>query len=338
MSDECGMRVEYDVEEVIDDGRCDFAYRIERRWILWDECGDSTHATQTINVIDTTPPLAIGLPGDTLIASCAGLPPIPTVTWQENCDQTFGYSFSQTTIDSTCSFNYTVVRTWEAWDQCGNRSTGVQRIELRDTAAPVISGIPADLRIPCGDTYNLPLVTSTDDCDTNPQLTHAVRSLPPNCDTLLHDIHTWTATDRCGETTTAEWRVYSLNSTGPVVVSAPGDTAIRCDQPLPAQVPVFADDCTANVPVAYTDSVVAGPCPAYQTVYRTWTALDACGRTASARQIVTLIDSVGPKFTPLADTIFMSCSDSTLFQEPTLVPNCGAVVDLPRQYGLGAGV
>ena len=242
MSDECGMRVEYEADDVRDDGSCDYAYKIERKWIFWDECGDSTRASQFITVVDTSAPLALNIPSDTLIASCSGVPPVPEVRFRENCDNDYAWTFSEITVDSTCANDFTVVRTWEAWDQCGNRSTATQRIELRDTAAPILHGVPADVELACGEAVPTAVVTATDDCNPSQSVVYAEDVRTTACDTLLHIVRQWTATDVCGRVTSAEQRILRVDRSPPMVFDAPADTTIQCGEPLPTDVPRFVDD------------------------------------------------------------------------------------------------
>ncbi len=326
MSDECGQRVDYLTADTRDDGGCDFSYVITRRWAFWDECGDSTHATQIIRVIDTSAPQAINLPNDTIVSACNGVPPVPQISFRENCDTDYEWSFRQETVDSTCSVNYTIVRTWEAWDECNNRSTAVQRIQMRDTAAPILSGVPVNLLLACGQTAPPAIVTASDDCDPNPLIVVDSIVFPRNCDTAYHVVRRWTATDLCGQQTTATQRILLLDTTPPQILSVPADTAIACGQPLPTTVPQFVDDCFVPPVVYVVDSVATGTCPIIETIYRTWTITDGCGQDISARQVISITDSIGPVFVPLPDTIFASCADSTIILEPTVLQACGVTV------------
>ncbi len=335
MSDECGQRVDYLTEDIREDGGCDYSYIINRRWVFWDQCGDSTHALQIIRVIDTSAPIAINFPSDTIIASCQGLPPVPPLSFRENCDATYGWSFRQETIDSTCAVNFTVVRTWEAWDECGNRSIASQRIELRDTAAPRLSGVPADLLLVCGQSAPLPSVTASDDCDPNPVVVFEATVYPPNCDTIYHALRTWTATDLCGQVTTATQRILTIDQSPPQVLSVPADVSIACGQPLPTAAPQFVDDCLVPPVVYQVDSVATGTCPVIEQVYRTWSVTDACGRTVSARQVISITDAVGPVFVPLPDTVFSSCADPLIILVPTVIQTCGVVITFTDSMASG---
>ncbi len=335
LSDDCDISIDYSHEDVIVDGACDYSYVINRNWVIWDDCGDSTLVTQTIRVTDNSPPQVLNIPSDTLVAGCTGSLPIPTPTFEENCDNDYEWSFNQETIDSTCIYNKTIVRTWEAWDGCGNRSTATQRIELRDTAGPILEGIPADQILTCGVGFPPPIVTARDDCDPSPIIRLDSTVYSSICDTLYHVVRTWTATDVCGGITTASQRILVLDQQSPVVMGSPRDTSIACGEPLPTEVPTFIDDCTNPVPVFTLDSVVTGTCPIVNVIYRRWEATDDCGHVTSAEQVITVVDTAGPVFTPLPDTIFSSCLDSTVIIEPEIIEACNLVLSFTDSMASG---
>ena len=337
MADECGMRIQFDHEDSRDDGECAYSYVINRHWTFWDDCDDSTRFTQVIRVRDTAAPIAIGIPSDTLIAACAGVPPPPTVTYRENCDNSFQYAYREETVDSTCVYERTIVRTWEAWDNCGNRSTAVQRIELRDTSAPVMSPVPPLIVLGCGQGDVTPVVTVRDDCDPRPLLVLDSVSYATTCDTLRHVLRRWTATDACGRVSTATQRVVVLDQGPPVALSVPRDTSIVCGQPLPTAAPRFIDDCTSPVPVYSVDSSTVAACPVLSRIYRTWTAVDACGHVVTARQIISVVDTTGPVFLPLPDTIFASCADSVVVVQPQVLDDCGFTMTSTDSMASGPG-
>jgi gliding motility-associated-like protein len=336
LSDDCDVSIDYSYDDVIIDGACEFSYVINRNWVIWDDCGDSTLATQVIRVTDNSPPQVLNIPSDTLVAGCIGDLPIPTPTFVENCDNDYEWSFNQETIDSTCIYSKTIVRTWEAWDGCGNRSSATQRIELRDTASPILVGVPSDQIVTCGDGFPTPIVTATDDCDPSPTVSLDSVVYTSVCDTLYHVVRVWTATDACGGMTTASQRVLILDLQSPMVLNAPRDTTINCGNPLPIDSPVFTDDCTNPVPVFTIDSVVTGTCPVVNLVYRRWVATDDCGHVTSAEQVITIVDTVGPIFVPLPDTVFSSCLDSVVVIEPAIVEACNLELTFTDSMAAGA--
>ena len=96
----------------------------------------------------------------------------------------------------------------EWWD------TLVIQITMEDVIPPVILGVPDDVTIACSDDVNLPTVTASDSCDTDivPVLeTEEFDEVCGNGQINTTEVFTWTATDACGNTSTAVWTVSYEN-------------------------------------------------------------------------------------------------------------------------------
>jgi hypothetical protein len=113
----------------------------------------------------------------------------------------------------TCYDQFILLRTWVATDLCGNTATASQIITVMDTLAPVLTGVPADTGVCCGDSIPVPpIVTAYDDCDglMPVTMTEAITdSLGPNMFILTR---TWTAYDSCNNLITAS-QVITVNDT-----------------------------------------------------------------------------------------------------------------------------
>ena len=90
-----------------------------------------------ITVIDTTPPVLVGVPPD-LTVPCPGLPPPATPT-ATDCDAVT-ITLAETRAAGRCADEATITRTWTAVDGSGNRASATQRITVVDTVPPVIAG------------------------------------------------------------------------------------------------------------------------------------------------------------------------------------------------------
>jgi hypothetical protein len=88
----------------------------------------------------------------------------------------------------------------------------------------------------------------------------------------------------------------TFNDTAPPVFTPPlpGPLTIACSTALPPPPPVAASDvCDTSVAVTLvTGPLVGSECNG--TITRTWTAVDDCGNTATAQQVITVIDDVPP--------------------------------------------
>ncbi len=148
-TDNCGsVTVQYLGQTTIS-GSCPNKYQIKRTWKATDQCGNSTVATQTIQVDDTTPPVFTSVPANVTILCTEPLPPVGTPTATDACGGYVHITFlGNTPTGSGCETPYTVTRTWMADDLCGNTSTatqvitvvpppiGPEEVEERDAAKP----------------------------------------------------------------------------------------------------------------------------------------------------------------------------------------------------------
>jgi uncharacterized protein YceK len=135
---------------------------ITRTWTATDACGNSTTATQTLTVVDNTPPVLTGVPADATV-QCDNIPAAASVTATDNCDPAVPVTFTETsTVVDGCG---TITRTWTATDACGNTTTQTQTLTVVDNTPPTLAGVPADATVQCDAIPGAATVTATDNCD-----------------------------------------------------------------------------------------------------------------------------------------------------------------------------
>src|SRR5260221_3421256 len=117
------------------------SYSVTRTWTALDVCGNSSTASQTINVEDHTAPVIATLPATSTI-ECPASPVFAQATAIDDCGSTFTLSSNDVTT-AQCDASYSVTRTWTALDACGNSSTASQTINVEDHTAPVMATLPA---------------------------------------------------------------------------------------------------------------------------------------------------------------------------------------------------
>src|SRR5204862_4101817 len=83
-TDACGSAFTLTFADVKTDGACAASYSVTRTWTAADACGNSTTASQTINVIDTTAPVIAALPAPSTI-SCPATPDCTAATATDAC-------------------------------------------------------------------------------------------------------------------------------------------------------------------------------------------------------------------------------------------------------------
>ena len=135
-SDNCG-EVSIEVSSETTAGACAGEYTITRTFTATDDCGNSSSATQTITVQDTTAPEFSSIPAD-YTAECSEELILDEASAFDNCG-TVSIEVSSETIAGDATGNYTVVRTFTATDDCGNSTSATQTITVQDTTAPELS-------------------------------------------------------------------------------------------------------------------------------------------------------------------------------------------------------
>ena len=149
-------------------GACPQEFIISRTWTAIDDCGNESECLQTINVVDTTPPV-LASPVDITIECDESTDPsnTGTATATDNCDPIPVVTYTEVETPGDCAAEKTVLRTWTAIDSCGNESNHEQTIHVVDTTAPEISSnAPATIVPP-----DAPIsftATATDNCDATP--------------------------------------------------------------------------------------------------------------------------------------------------------------------------
>jgi hypothetical protein len=97
---------------------------------------------------------------------------------------------------------YLISRTWVAKDACDNIAIGTQKINVRDTKAPVFNTSPANITVECGTIPSIPTLTATD-CDATPTIVLvsdvSTKTTNSTCTDKNYTVtRTWSATDNCG--------------------------------------------------------------------------------------------------------------------------------------------
>lgn len=310
--------------DVRTDGQCAGSYSVTRTWTATDKCGNSSSASHTINVQDVTAPVIAELPATSTI-DCPATPVFAQATATDGCDANVSLTYVDVTTAGSCAGNYSVTRTWTATDACGNSSTASQTINVQDITAPVIADLPATSTIDCPATPVFAQATATDGCDANVSLTYVDVTTVGSCAGNYSVTRTWTATDACGNSSTASQTINVQDVTAPVIAALPATSTIDC----PAT-PAFAqatatDGCDANVSLTYADVTTAGSCAGNYSVTRTWTATDACGNSSTASQTINVQDVTAPVFAALPAASTINCPATPTFAQASATDGCGSV-------------
>lgn len=298
-TDNCS-EVSIDFSESTDSGGCP---NIFRTWIATDACGNTSMFVQTLFVDDTEPPVISGIV-PVVNATCNALPPAPEPQVSDNCDDNVDVALIETVVGEGCTF--TIIRTWIASDDCGNTSVVSQSVIVEDTEAPVFVNVPAEQTVECSMLAGLNFPQVTDDCGNTIAIVFEDEVLGSGCN---YDIQrTYTATDLCGNSTSASTLIHVIDTTPPSIFGVAGNTAVQCGSIPPANAAYAIDACGGEVPLVVTDQHMGEGCS--YIISRTYTAQDACGNTAALTQLIYVSDESAPVLLGLPENVTIDCNTS----------------------------
>lgn len=296
-SDNCSA-VTVSFNESTDSGGCPNIYRT---WIATDACGNTALFIQTLFVDDNEPPMLTGI-APLVNATCNALPPAPEPQVSDNCDDNVDVALIETVVGEGCTF--TIIRTWIASDDCGNTSVVSQSVIVEDTEAPVFVNVPAEQTVECSALAGLNFPQVTDDCGNTISVVFEDQALGAGCS---YDIlRTYTATDLCGNSTSATTLIHVIDTTPPAIFGVAGNTAVQCGS-IPATNAAHAiDACGGQVPLVVTDQIMGEGCS--YIISRTYTAQDACGNTAALTQLIFVSDQAAPVLLGVPQNVTIDCN------------------------------
>jgi gliding motility-associated-like protein len=225
----------------------------------------------------------------------------------DNCQSNVSLSFTDIRSGNLC--DSTIIRTWQAVDSSGNKSSCIQIITKRDQLAPVIT-CPLNGTVACNDSITpnkLGIASAKDNCQTNLNISYFDIVMGTACDSTI--IRTWIANDGCGNTSSCVQTITKVDQIAPLI-NCPANISIACSDsisPNKTGMATATDNCQSNVFITFVDTIMGTSCDSIIT--RTWTATDSCGNASSCVQTITKVDQTAPMINCPAD-ISIACSDS----------------------------
>ncbi len=293
-----------------------------RTFTARDACGNTATASRTVTwtADNTAPVITTGGTGTTL-----GCNPsagdingaLGTATATDACGVPTVSSSDGSVTSNGCSRSQT--RTWTAIDACGNTATASRTVTwTADVTPPVLTTGGGSLTLGCnpsaGDINgSLGTATATDACGV-PTVSSSDGSVTSNgCS--RSQTRTFTARDACGNTATASRTVtWTADNTAPVITTGGTGTTLGCN-PSAGDIngalgtATATDACGVPTVSSSDGSVTSNGCSRSQT--RTWTAIDACGNTATASRTVTwTADVTPPVLTTGGGSLTLGCNPS----------------------------
>jgi subtilisin-like proprotein convertase family protein len=339
-TDACGTAVVTfsDVSTQTAGGCSNDNYQIFRTWRATDACGNFSTCVQTITVSDTQAPAITCPAGQTL--SCFETVPAPFATAAafvagggtitDNCTANLAdFTVFVQNVDNgndNCPGNARVVtRTYFVQDACGNTTSCTQTFTyLVSTQGPVITSVLPTCFKFCASLAN-PMesdITFTTDCSfgavvniTGPQQIGAT-----NCPGTIYR-YTYTVTDDCGRTSAPVTRDFIIGNDGPTITCPPFNLFLECGDENNAQ---YLEDhfgtvlvntsCELGYTLTYTPQNFNNIACGSSTIV-TFTATDACGRTATCSTTVAIMDNTAPTIVSVPPSVcdITNCSADEVF-------------------------
>ncbi|MDX1477566.1 MAG: CHRD domain-containing protein, partial [Saprospiraceae bacterium] len=346
--DNCDPAPMVTYSESVAPGSCPNERTITRTWVATDACGNSTSCVQTIEVVDTTPP-SITAPADATV-ECIDDVTFAPPTVSDNCDSAPMVTFTDMSGDLVTGMlsgaqevppaatpaTGTVTGGYDPLTQMFFVVAEFSGLTGTLTAAhvhgPAAAGMNAGVQIPLAISTTGPgsgraegsaTLTAQQAQDLQNGLWYVnvhTTAFPggevraqlsvSSCDDVVK--RTYTATDACGNTSTANAFVFVSDITAPII-TCPADVTIECDEdssPAATGMATATDNCDPAPGITFSDAVTIGSCPQASTIQRTWTATDACGNSTSCVQLISIVDTTPPMISCPAD-VTVECDEST---------------------------
>jgi hypothetical protein len=186
---------------------------ITNTWLITDACGDSNTCSQTVTVVDTTPPV-VTCPTNTVVvalnSNCQFVIPLIHIIAKDNCTPASQLVYSQSPPAGTIVSGTNAYVTVTVTDLCGNSSQCIVMVLGQSRTGPVVT-CPTNMTVTNCTVPCVP-VTATD-CACPPSSLTITQS--PPCGTPIGpgiNSVTVTVTDCDGNSTT---KVVSLSTGGP---------------------------------------------------------------------------------------------------------------------------
>ncbi|MBJ7882743.1 HYR-like domain-containing protein [Gelidibacter salicanalis] len=257
-----------------------------------DACGNASTTTATYTIQDSVAPVLT--PASNFTAECISEGTMSDFqNWLETnggataSDVCSAVIWSNDFIALSEECNSTGTITFTATDGCGNSSTTTATYTITDTTAPVIETLPGETTVDCSVTPTFVQAIATDECGSDITLTFDDVTTDGNCEGAYAITRTWTATDACGNASTASQTINVQDTTAPSLVTQyESEITLACDNIPTAPNLVFEDSCSNTINVAFNETSTAAEGVENYVITRTWTVSDTCNNEAVYTQII----------------------------------------------------
>src|SRR5258706_9083274 len=152
------------------------------------------------------------------------------------------------------------------------------------------------------------VATATENCSAFTLTSNDVTT-PGACAGAYSVTRTWTATDACGNSSTASQTINDQYITPPVIAALPASTTIDCAGSPSFAVATATDNCSAFT-LTSNDVTTPGACAGAYSVTRTCAATAASGNSSTASQAINVQDITPPVIAALPGATTIDCAGS----------------------------
>jgi hypothetical protein len=270
---------------------------ITRTFTATDSHGNSTSSTQTITVIDSTPPTITLNGASSITVECHTGFTDPGATASDNCASSVAVT-SSGTVNANAPGTYTI--TYNAMDAAGNPAASKTRtVTVVDTTPPTLTlNGASSLTVECHTSFTDPGATANDGCAGN--LTGAITVTGSvNANVVGNYTLTYSVSDG-SNTTTATRAVHVVDTTKPTItINGANPMTVECHTSFTDPGASANDACSGPVAVTASGSVNANV-PGTYTI--TYSATDGTNATTATRT-VNVVDTIKPTITLKSQTI-----------------------------------
>ncbi len=319
-------------------------------WTAVDACNNATTHQATLTVTPDTEAPSLSVPApitlDCTTISETSSPAAIIDAWLAEASATdvcdtdvvLTHDFDGTTLDVCAGVLTTIRVTWTATDACNNATVLSSTITVDpDTEAPTFDFAPTDLTLDCGDISETTTVTisgwldsamASDDCDSDVVLTHDYTETSLDVCAGGSVLVTWTAVDACDNATTHQATLTVTPDTeAPVFTFGPANLTLDCgdiNETTALTISGWLDSaraedvCDTDVSLTHNFTEESlNVCTAAGSPFTvTWTAIDACGNTATHTAILTITPDTAPPMLTVPDPIEITCAGISSTDDP----------------------
>lgn len=286
-------------------------------WIYTDDCFNVSSYVQMINILPAAEPEFIDAPADMTI-SCVETFPMPSdLDYTNNetgaCEISGTIEPLVTTEGDICGGD--VISIWEFTDECGVVHSHTQTIIIEPKAEPEFVDPPSDLTVACSDVPGPadPLSYSNGEsglCEIMGSVDAVQTGSYDVCGGTL--TNSWEFTDDCGRLISYVQTITVEPAPEAVFTTLPEDITIGCDE-IPPSPPALdyenGNSGTCEIIGSVDPEVNDNSNSCGGEIEYMWQYTDACGRTISHAQLITIEEAPEASYTTMPADVTVNCGE-----------------------------